>query len=226
MKNLTLTTVICLLIQVVSFGQYETLLNKHFSKDQLHRANTASHENYLTNDEKEVIQVLNLARVYPKQFAAFYLDFLKQHNNDYSVFSTGAQSFKKKDKYYYSLYKDLLKIEEGELDFLRPCTSMFSYAECWASEMGKRNVTGHNRKKCTDGNFAECCSYMNTTNAVDHVLLLLVDEDIKSLGHRNIMLSKLKSVGVSFAPHKEYGQGLVMDFTYEEPINPQLVSNQ
>lgn len=228
MKKSILTTVIYLLIGPLLFGQYDKLLKKHFTKEELTLANTAKNENYLSADEKEVIQVLNLARVYPKSFASFYLNFLEFHQNiSYSVFNEGLKSFKRKDRYYYSLYKELLQLEDKELELLQPCTSMYAYAECWSKEMGMRNVTGHNRKKCTDGSFGECCSYMNTTNAVEHVLLLLIDEDIKSLGHRNTMFSAVISVGVSFAPHKEYGKGLVLDFTHEHPVNNnlQLVTN-
>lgn len=223
MKTSILITVLFLLIGSTTIGQYEKLLKKHFSEEMLLTANTAINEDYLTQDEIETIQVLNLARVYPQEFADFYLDFLAYHEDiGYTFFSHGLKEIKKKDRYFYTLYKELSKMDGDDLELLQPCLHMYDYAECWAKEMGQRNVTGHNRKKCDDGNFGECCSYMDTTDPVEHIFLLLIDEDIKDLGHRDLMFSPVVSVGVSFAPHKEYGKGFVMDFTYESPVNDNI----
>jgi uncharacterized protein YkwD len=87
---------------------------------------------------------------------------------------------------------------------------MYEYAKCWAKESGKKGVIGHNRIRCKKGYFAECCSYGNL-EPLEFVLNLLVDEGIPSLGHRKILFTNYKKVGVSINTHKTYGQCVVID---------------
>jgi hypothetical protein len=47
---------------------------------------------------------------------------------------------------------------------------------------------------------------------MEMILDLLVDEKVKSLGHRKILLGKWLLAGASIQPHAQYGWCLVMDF--------------
>lgn len=216
-KKLSLITLLLFMIFSAS-ANASTLLKKHFTKEELKTVNTAVGEDYLTDEEKKVIQYLNLARVYPAKFAAFYVNYLRE-NDEY-----GYNKYKRKNKYYYGLYKDLLALEQENRKAMVPNRELHDYAKCWAQESGSKGITGHNRRKCNDGSFAECCSYMWALDAMEHILLLLIDEDIASLGHRNIMLSGYEAVGVSFQRHKGYGHVLVMDFYFTDPNKEKVVS--
>ncbi len=189
------------------FGQHDRLVKKHFTKSQLRMANTADQASYLSEDEKQLIQYLNLARLYPQDFADFYLAHLEAKD----VY--GHRAFKERNKYYYSLYKDLKSLKNGELETLLPCKETYESAKCWAIEMGKAGIRGHKRITCEGGKYAECCSYLRTTDAMTNLLHLLVDEHVESLGHRKILLAEKKSIGLSFQDHKKYGGCLVINIS-------------
>ncbi len=93
-------------------------------------------------------------------------------------------------------------------------------AQGHARKSGEKGTTGHNefekRFKPLLGKpyvqVAENCSY-GYEQAIDIVISLLIDEGIKSLGHRKNMLSKeFNSVGVAIRPHRKYRINCVIDF--------------
>lgn len=164
---------------------------QEWKKEQLHKANTAADINYLTESEKETILYLNLARLYPK-------DFIK---NELSGSTPG--------KYEASLIKTLKSLKP-----LKPLIfdeTLYEFAKCYSKEMGNKGSVGHNRKKCKNGNFAECCSYGMATGR-EVLLQLLIDDGISSLGHRKICLSdRYSKIGVSIHAHKVYSTCAVLD---------------
>lgn len=177
----------------------------HFTKSDLSNANTALNCDYLNKNEIKLIQIINLARVYPVKFSKYYLNYLKKEN--YS----GYQKFKKKDKYYYGLYKDLLKLKKVKLEALKPSKTLHLLAYCWANKSGKKGKVGHNNGQCKGYYSAECCSYASTSSPIYHTLSLLVDESVANLGHRKSLFAPYSEIGVSFQPHKNYGTVLVID---------------
>lgn len=193
-----------------AIGQSGFLSPNSFSASERSAAYTAAPAQYLSSTEKQMIQYLNLARLYPAKFAKVYLEHLKK--NDQS----GYAKFKKHDKYYYGLYKDLLTTSKKKLPALQPSAKMFHFAKCWATESGKKGLTGHNRQDCKGGYFAECCSYAWNKNPMKHILQLLVDENVSSLGHRKIMLSPYKTIGISMQKHKKFSYCSVLDFSNTE----------
>ena len=59
----------------------------------------------------------------------------------------------------------------------------------------------------------ENCSYRQQ-NALDAVIDLLIDDGIESLGHRyNILSPVFTKVGVGIAPHRDYENVWVMEFS-------------
>ena len=189
-----------------TFAQVTELIQTHFTAKQIQTANTAEDATYLTEKDKQVIQYLNLARLYPKDFIPFYIAYLESEDPEY-----GFKKYKTHNKYYYGLVKDLKKVKK--LKALTPDKNLTELAKCWATESGKKGVIGHHRRKCAKNGFsAECCSYLYGEDAMEHVLNLLIDEDIPDFGHRRIMLSPYTKLGVGYAPHKKYGNCMVMDF--------------
>ena len=155
-------------------------------------ARTAAASDFHSSLEKDVFFYINLARLFPKEFAEKYI-----------------KDIGKRSAYHTSLYKTLHSMKT--VPAMKPDRAMFDLALCWAKEGGKTGVIGHNRKKCKDGYSAECCSYGEET-AIGIVLQLLIDEGIPSLGHRKALLSKQYSVlGVSIQPHKKHATHAVLD---------------
>lgn len=169
-------------------------------------ANTAADVTYMSNSEKEVIHILNLARLNPTLFCN---TVIKQ----YPVLSGRPEL--KNSEYYISLVVAMKK--QQPLNVLQPDKRSFESAQCHAETSGETGYVGHDRKSkdCKRLlNFTgECCDYGNN-NPIDIVLSLLIDEDIPSLSHRTICLTGFNKIGVSIQPHKSYRYNTVMDFNY------------
>lgn len=175
-----------------------------WNKKEYIQCNTASDVNYLSAQEKEIINILNLVRLYP-------LLFLNTVLAKYP--SVSDKAYLLKDKYYYrSLKKTLGDMPpKNLLEFDKLC---YESALCHAVESGKKGYTGHNRlnKKCEDQQhyMGECCDYGNS-EPLEIVLSLLIDEGVPSLGHRKILLGNYTKIGLSIKPHKKYETCTVID---------------
>ncbi len=78
----------------------------------------------------------------------------------------------------------------------------------------KTLYVGDDRKKnnCVQDFNGECC-YYGMDDAFIIVFSLLINEKVRSLGHRKIMLSKdYTLIGVYLQPHVTYGANAVLDF--------------
>ena len=186
------------------------LAAQQWTSEQLARANTARNASYLSEQEKQVIFLCNLARMDGALFAATYLT---QHTpNDPSNW------------YIASLYRDLQSVKDRQP--LYPDNRLYATAADHAADMGRSGRTGHTS---SDGTgfadrvygglgektyIAENCSYgYNNDQAINIVVQLLVDANVPSLGHRkNILNPDLSAIGVAIAPHATYEYMCVMDF--------------
>ena len=188
-----------------------------WEKETIDKANTAADENYLTTQEKEVILLLNLARLDGEKFTDLILKPYIEENN-----------LSKKNHYIKSLIKDLKDVHN--LSVLQPDKKLHLAAKHHAKDMGKTGQIGHNSSDGTgcfermrnyaDGNrMAENCSY-GFQEPIEIVMQLLIDENVPSLGHRkNILDKKLAAIGVSIQPHKVYDYNCVMDFSDTQSEN-------
>ncbi|MCK4920209.1 MAG: CAP domain-containing protein [Bacteroidales bacterium] len=176
---------------------------QQWDKDVISKANTGANTSYLSEEEKKVILLTNLARYDGKLFSESFLeDFLQGQ---------------KPTKFTRSLFRDLEKVKS--LPMLEPEKDLFEIALGHAELSGKNGTTGHQRfEKRFDpvmGKYnavAENCAY-GFENAFNNVLQLLIDEGINDVGHRKNMLNPdYNSIGVSIQDHKEYRFNCVMDF--------------
>ncbi|MDF1575201.1 MAG: CAP domain-containing protein [Bacteroidales bacterium] len=168
--------------------------------------NSAGESDYLNEEEKKVILFMNMARHDGPLFAQTFLQsYLQEKSLDNS-------------SYIRSLQRDLKKTKG--LAPLMPQEDLTAVAQGHAQSSGEKGTTGHSgfkkRFEPLLGNpythVGENCSY-GYEQAIDIVISLLIDEGIKSLGHRNNMLSRdFNSIGVAFRPHRKYRINCVMDF--------------
>ena len=177
------------------------VFSQEWTAAQLEEANTAKSVKYLTAAEKEVIQYINLCRLYPAEFASIEV---KNYNGVPGIKDSSLK------KYKASLLKDLANREP--CDALEIDKTLNDDASCFANELSRSNRVGHERKDCEERQYAECLAFGNET-ARQVVLDWLIDSGVSSLGHRkNCLNSKYGKAGVSIASHKEYGKCAVAEF--------------
>lgn len=166
--------------------------------------NTAEHVGYMTPKEKELIYVLNLARMNPKLFSETVLP----RAHDISSFIDTSN-----EVYYKTLVATMSQM--NPLNILQPDSLCVVSARCHATTSGKVGYVGHDRRneKCRKNKhyYGECCNY-GSDEPLEILLLLLEDHDVPSLGHRKICLGIYNKIGVAIAPHTTYGHNAVMDF--------------
>ncbi|MFM7016212.1 MAG: CAP domain-containing protein [Bacteroidota bacterium] len=190
MKNL-FCIVIALCCSNISFAQ-------QWTTQEFESANTAKNISVLTEQEKEVVRYINLARLYPKKFA--HIEIVNTHS-DLEITN---------NQYLKSLVYTLKRMKPADALYFNE--SMYQLAKCFAEESGQAGAVGHHRKTCKKGYDAECCSYGYDTGK-EVVIQLLVDEDVPNLGHRNICLDKsMEQVGLSIQAHLKYDHCCVLDF--------------
>ena len=174
-----------------------------FTTAQLDSANTAKSITQLSSEEKNVIKLINLARMYPKQFAKNYVAKYDEKKTGFDYGSAYA-----KDK--ASLISTL-----NETKPMKPLvfdSSMYVLAKCWSVEAGKSGAVGHTRKTCAFGYSGECCSY-GFSGALDIVIQLMIDYNVPGYGHRKIILTPYYSkIGIKNGSHKTYTYHSVIDF--------------
>lgn len=160
--------------------------------------------------EPAVLSLLNHVRTRPQQF-------LKEQVEPYL-----DKNQLTRNSYAKSLVKELKATKKMQaLQLSKPLTEV---ARIHAMDMGKKGLTGHDSSNGTPfhervrkhskakGMIAENCSY-GYDQALDIVMSLLIDDGIKSLGHRkNILEPKYKWVGIAIEPHQTYQINCVMDF--------------
>ncbi|MEA3462137.1 MAG: CAP domain-containing protein [Bacteroidota bacterium] len=181
--------------------------------DVVRSLNTGSEQEYLNEEEKKVILFMNMARfdgpLFERTFLQSYLQENQQENNSY----------------IRSLRKDLKKT--SGLSPLIPEKDLTALAQDHARKSGEKGRTGHGdfnkRFEPLLGNpynhVGENCSY-GYEQAVDIVISLLIDEGIKSLGHReNILAKDFNSLGVAIRPHKTYRTNCVTAFGSRDRSN-------
>jgi uncharacterized protein YkwD len=192
-----------LLFVLVGSGQFSNLYAQAFTAAQLDSANTAKSVTQLSTEEKNVIKLINLARMYPKQFAKNYVAKYDEKKTGYDYGPDYA-----KDK--ASLITTL-----NALQPLQPLyfdQEMFELAKCWCVESGKSGAIGHTRKTCKSGYNGECCSY-GFSGALDIVMQLMIDNNVPGYGHRKIILTTYYTkIGIKNGSHKTYSFCSVIDF--------------
>lgn len=167
--------------------------------------NTAADVDYMNEDEKNVIYILNLARYNPKLFCA---TVVKQYPEYYDYAELINIT------YYQSLITTMNSMKR--LNLLQPDNDCYSSAECHAYNMGILGFDGHDRSdSCKNILYynGESCDYGHA-DPLDIVMSLLIDYAVPSLGHRKMCFGNYKTIGVSIQPHKTWDTNAVLDFHF------------
>jgi len=204
MKHLPLLLILLLLVKSPMPAQENPW--DAWDRDLLAQLYTSRETPYLDEEEKKVVLFMNMAR---HDGALFSTTFLESYVREYQV---------EESAYLRSLRKDLQST--SSLTPLVPEEDLFNVAEGHAITSGKSGHVGHKgmekRFAHLQGNpymsWGENCAY-GYEEAIQIVMILLIDEDIPDVGHRkNILNPGFNSVGVAIRPHKTYRTNCVMDF--------------
>lgn len=165
---------------------------------------------YSQSRADEVLEILNMVRTNPQGFISSHVNAYLEEND------------LTKNSYARSLISDLKKCTPmGEL---KPSKALNDVAQLHALDMGTKGAVGHTssdgttfserlrKKGKAGGMIAENCDYGNE-EPLDIVMALLIDDGIKSLGHRkNILEPTYRWIGIAIEKHKTYRVNCVMDF--------------
>lgn len=165
--------------------------------------NTAANVEYLSEPEKNVIYILNLARMNPSLFAKTVVKAYPEYSGNTRL---------ERSEYFTGLIRFLEK--KQSMPLLHPERTLYESARCHAETSGESGYIGHNRrtKACRDLQtfMGECCQY-GYQDPLSIVMDLLIDEGVPSLGHRIILFKPHTQIGVSIRPHKKYRWNAVLD---------------
>jgi hypothetical protein len=201
--------IILLFTTTLTYGQqpiYIDHLLKNWPIEQLNNASLDNSIYYMTQDEKDVVLICNLARLNGPLFISTILEPYMDAENI------------KKDRYVKSLIKTLE--QQKPIPALGADMLLFQLAKSHAISSGQRGTTGHDgfnsrfdKAKDYYWTFAENC-YYGRNIPIEIALGLMIDKGENGVGHRkNILDPKLENVGVSIQPHRSvYEYNCVMEF--------------
>jgi hypothetical protein len=178
--------------------------SKEWDLPRYNICNTAEHVAYLSEREKEIIYVLNLARMNPKLF----------NRTVFKKANPIPTTTNRESLFYYESLDSTLSVL-NPLPPLQPDSLCILSALYHAKGSGEKSYCGHTRqtpesKKATY--LSSECAYAGSSNPLVVVLTFLLDEDVPSLGHRNICLGNYKKISVGIAQDKSFGYAVILDF--------------
>lgn len=187
--------------------------NSLFTAEEQEMANTAAAVDYMTDEEKRVVFLCNLARLDGNRFLIEYLRPYIRKNKLNMTASKDLQSL---------YYVDLKNVKNRYM--LQPMKTLCDAAAYHAKDMGQHGLIGHSSSDGTDGiariqkfvpkasRVGENCHY-GREDALDIVIQLLIDENYPDVGHRkNILDAYWTNIGVSIQSHSRYRYNCVQDF--------------
>ena len=190
------------------------MLKTLFSSPKFSSLNTAAKEFYLSDDEKQVVALFNLARYDSKTFIKEVI-----LNSGYDTSISEVSDLIKEFKNRKSIFP------------LMPAFSLFKAAMMHAKDMGESGLTGHHS---SDGkNYQDRIHQYVTSNTliaenylvgsgdpVDVVMSFLLQKGENGTEYkRNILDENIHYIGISIKPHRLNCSNTVVDFA-RKPIIP------
>lgn len=181
---------------------------------------TARDVDYMDEIEKDIVLEMNMARTNPKKYSELYIEPRTKKFNG-KIYGGSLQTFEG-----VAVVNECIKFMNSQkpLQTLAPSKGLTRAAKDHAETQSLTGETGHDSTDGADpftrmkryGSYrtaGENISYGSKT-AREIVVSLLIDDGVKSRGHRkNIMSKDFKTTGIGFAAqHKKYGCECVLDF--------------
>lgn len=181
-----------------------------FPADIVEKCNTASKISGMTEQEKQVVLLTNLARVSPAAFTTLivnpYVDASEfyDHSNPYVIsLRRDLQNTRGLEPYMVSK-----PLNHSAMDHAKYCGI--------TGHEGHHDFTRRSNavlKKLRHRLMGENCAYVRT-EPIDFVMDLLIDDGVRSLGHRKSILDRtFQFTGVSIQPFKGGEFCLVQHFS-------------
>lgn len=218
LKNMNVKIRIVLFLIVLSLS----VSAREATKDR--SLNTAADVNYLSELEKEVIYEINLFRSNPSEYAEKYIAPLAKYYDKKVLHYPGDKSIMTQEG--VSALRECLRALRNATPapVLYPDKLLTQAANDHQKDQAKTGKTGHIGKDRSNSKdrierygtwqvrIAENIAYGNTS-AQQIVIFLLIDDGVKSRGHRaNLLQADFRSVGVACGTHPRYNTMCVMDF--------------
>jgi hypothetical protein len=190
----------------------------------LSEIDTSRSVRYLTEIEKNVILELNKVRTNPKKYAELYLVPTLGYYQGKDLHRPGKITIRTVEG--RSAVDECIKVlsTTKPLNPLLPSEALTLAALDHTKDTGPVGIVGHtgndgsslreriNRYDKSLRTIAETIDY-GSSRARDIVTSLIVDDGVRSRGHRKIILmSKLDIVGLSIGDHSGYGKVCVIDY--------------
>ncbi len=172
----------------------------------IQKANTAADVSYMTENEKKVVEYINLSRMQPQLFAS---TLLKNYLKGYPALES--------NDYVLSLQSDLESATS--LESFLPDTELYWCAEKWADFIGTNGMGGHGDFQVRVQNFLD--ENKRVGEDIDYgfndpltiVMRLLIDNGVEGVGHRKAILNNdYTNIGLSIKPHINFTWACVIDF--------------
>jgi hypothetical protein len=202
---------VCCLV-AVNFG-FSAFAQLPSALSEYNVANTAKSEYYLSDQEKKVIALINLARIEPNIFIEQYLKKAEPDTNRLEV----ASAIK------------MLRANKDRLPFL-PVFSLHKSALLHARDMGVNGKIGTESSSGVDFEnrihqfFPQSINlsenfYVGSGEPVDIVVSQLTGKNDPEFRHRdNLLSTNLHYIGISIQPHKVFCANAVIDFAKKPEI--------
>ena len=211
----TATTILFILLVHLTFG------NNPKTTSEL---NTAANVSYLSPIEKEVIHEINRFRSNPAKYANDYIAPLAKYYQKKIIHYPNDKSIMTREG-VKALHECVRVLKEATPQpIMYPSKALTKAASDHQKDQSGTGKTGHtgndhsNLKERIERygewqvRIAENIAYGNSS-ARQIVIFLLIDDGVKSRGHRENMLDPAyKTVGVSFGKHPVYSTMCVIDF--------------
>ncbi len=176
--------------------------------------NTAKNANYLSPLEKEIIFEINLFRSNPAKYAQDYIVPLAKNYNNRLLHYPGDRLAIRTFEGVGALHECVQVLrKETSKSLMFPNPVLHKAARDHQKDSDNSNLrTRIERHGQWQKRIAENIAYGNTS-ARQVVIFLLIDDGVKSRGHRTTLLNPdLKFAGVACGSHPVYNTMCVMDF--------------
>jgi len=212
---------ICITILLVCVFRLVSAENKENNK----HLNTAANTTYLSSLEKEVVYEINLFRNNPAKYAKEYIAPLAKHYEGKVLHYPGEQIAIRTHEGIRALQECVRELKKASpIGIMNPNVSLTKAARDHQKDQSKTGKTGHTGSDRSDlkerierygewqHRIAENIAYGNSS-ARQIIIFLLVDDGVKSRGHRkNLLHPDFKTVGIACGNHPVYRTMCVMDF--------------